>query len=434
MNPRSIESCRTGFADFLSDLELKAYVYPPISAVAEIDSFNIQSDVFNSVEAPKAETVLRILDRLEEFYAKSKWRIREDFLSDKHITDTIEEIMVKNHDKNPGAILTRQGYSTNKMVVDMLGVDGLKQMVRDRLDTLLSSEDTRYVADPVRIFQKPEPHKLAKAAIKRWRLIWGVSLIDQIVDRLLYSEVANASLNNAQHQAAKPGFNFKGGGVHRMVEKYKVYLAAWTSFDAKSFDFTVSGWQLDICRQLNERLCLTQGDLRGRWINLSLKREEAVKFGSFVFTDGTVCKQILPGIQKSGRLTTIDGNCKVTLADRVYYDIVNKKPSNPDGNIAMGDDLVANDLQSPEHYIEFVQQKCGHVLTLECEPGPFEKQNFCSATMGKTKAGIYYSVPSNYGKNSWSAANTTAKKLKTYTETIFNYCIEYAFQDRKSVV
>lgn len=411
----------------LDEEEKVAFVYPPIDCQAEIDSFNVQSDKFNTVPSPNQQTLLRILDRLETFYEKSKWEIRKDFCSDQHIVDTIENIMKLNHDKNPGAILTREGYTTNQAVVDKLGIEGLTAEVRKRLTALLETEDTKYVADPVRIFQKPEAHKAAKAATKRWRLIWGVSLLDQIVDRMLYGPVCEASLENSDTQAAKPGYNFKGGGIHRMVTSKASKPKLWTSFDASSFDFTVAGWQLDLVRELNERLCITQGSLRSAWITLSKKREEAIKYGSFVFSNGTVCRQTLPGIQKSGRYTTIDGNCKITIGNRVYYDITCQVKSDPQGMDVMGDDQVAYDVGDPQEYVKFCKQQCGITLTVECPPGPYHEQNFCSATITKTQNGIYASVPANYGKCAWGLANMQAKKMNVYAETLAAYCIEYVF-------
>lgn len=421
---------KTPFSELLTHEENTAYQYPPLGGSHEIESFNKQSVDFNQTERPDQNTWNRILDRAESYYSHSKWRIREDFLSDNHIIDTINIVMTKNKDKNPGAIYTRMGMHTNVDVLTKVGLSGLVIEVKKRLYELETSEDTKYSADPVRIFQKPEGHKMSKVAEKRWRLIWGVSLIDQIIDRLLYLEVNQASLDNAAKQAAKPGINFKSGGIHRMVSKYNSKRDDWSSYDARSFDFTVGGDQLDLARELNSRLCLTHGPLKERWETLSKAREEAVKFGKFVFSDGTVCKQILPGVQKSGRFTTIDGNCKVTVTNRIRYDISREVPSDPNGTIAMGDDTVENNIKDPSDFIKFVGERCGNKLKLECEPGPFTEQSFCSTKFKRTKTGVYVGVPQNFGRCAWTIANLAKKKCKTYVEALTGYCIEYAFHEK----
>lgn len=410
-------------------------MYPQIGASHEIDSFNLQSDKFNLVGKLEEPMRSEVLSRAEAYYSLSKWKIREDFLSDKHITDTIEIIMKKNPDKNPGALFSREGMTQNITVLERIGILGILATVKDRIRTLQKPGDHRYDADPVRVFQKPEATKIAKAIEKRWRLIWGVSLIDQIIDRLLYTEVVEASIRNWFDQAAKPGANFKSGGTHRMVMKYNSKFAKpWTSFDASSFDFTVSGDQLDLARDLNSRLCTTSGALKEVWESLSLARETAVSYGSFVFSNGVVCKQTLPGIQKSGRYTTIDGNCKVTVMNRIRYDCNKGLDSDPLGTIAMGDDAVEYGIESPTDYSLFVKTHCGNNLTLECPPGRFEDQNFCSTVFTKTSNGLYAGVPCNWTKTAWTLAFMDKKKFKTYSEALVGLCNEYAFHEKWQIL
>lgn len=422
----------TPFKEKLEPEVVNAYRYPPVGAQHEKESFNIQSDKFNTVEPMSEELRSKVLDRAEHFYKYSKWSIPEDFLSDEHIVRVLVGVMRKNPKKNPGAILTRLGMSTNLDVLARLGIDGILDMVRARLTELLTSEDTRYAADPVRIFQKLEGHKMEKVLQRRWRLIWGVSLIDQIVDRLLYEPVVEVSLAACEKQSAKPGISFKHGGVDRMVRLHEdVGPKNWTSFDASSFDFTVSGDQLDVVRELNSRLCLTEGPLREKWEDLSKRREEALKYGTFVFSDGTMCRQVQPGIQKSGRFTTIDANCKVVVTNRIRYDIAKKLPSNPLGTVAMGDDAVEYDVGAD--YQQFIAENCGNRLTRECEPGPFASQSFCSMNFKRLPTGLYVSVPQNWAKNTWCLANMEGNG-DSYEEALSSLVIEYRFHEKWGVL
>jgi len=119
-------------------------------------------------------------------------------------------------------------------------------------------EKSKYESDPARLFIKREAHSVSKIADRRWRLIWGVSLIDRIIDMMLYLGVIDATIENCDASPIKVGMNFKKGGVDKLVrEKHHIFgpSVRWSSYDAKQFDFTVPAWALWAVRQLNEQLC-----------------------------------------------------------------------------------------------------------------------------------------------------------------------------------
>lgn len=382
-----------------------------------------------------------ILDRAETYYQYSKWQVREDFLSREHILEIIDFIYQKNGDKSPGAVLMREGYTSNQQAIDSIGREAIAYRVETRVEQLLSCDPNdpdswikvRYMADPVRVFTKYEPHTAKKVAQKRWRLIWGVSLIDQIIDRLLSTEVVQASIANSHRQCAKPGFSFSNGGVQKMVEFYDDGSDDWISFDASSFDFTVAWWQILLATRLDQRLMLPATSPKilcqqMRWMRLMSSRTEAALYGKFCFSDGRVCRKTKPGLQLSGRFITIDYNGKIMLMTRIHYDVSHNRKSLPRGIITMGDDSVqAGIAKQADEYVSFVKEVWGITLTVESEPGRFQQQNFCSMDFVRNREGIWVYVPRNVDKNFYALAYMEKKKRAFLGDTLVNLCLQYVY-------
>lgn len=413
-----------------------AYQDPLLDSNAEIDSMNYQAKAFNSTQAPKE--LPEALLRLEDLYSKCRWQVRPDFGSLAHITEVAEFVSRHAAKKSPGAIFLRMGHATNADVFNALGVAGVVNMVQKRIHQL-NTTDPRYAADPIRLFVKREPHKKSKVLEKRWRLIWGISLIDQIVDRLLYAPVVNRALENAADIPSKPGYSFKYGGYNRMVLKYQNGSRKWISFDAKSFDMTVAGWKMEAVRELNERLCTSVGTPEfEEWCRLSKNREQAVLYGCFVFSNGVVCRKTKPGIQPSGRFTTIDGNCKIVTLLRVLDDVACGRPTFKDALIAMGDDTVQDGLDDPQGFVDRQRDKYGVTMTVESQQGEFKDQNFCSTETHEIN-GVFVPVPLNWAKNTYELCHPEAKVAKTPAvlrenrgSALQSLCCEYAFHPRFS--
>lgn len=391
------------------------------------------------VPPPSREVRQRALDRLEAMMPYSKWEIPEDAFSAEHILRCVRELLEKNGKSNPGAIFTRAGLLTNNDVVAAIGLEGLVLAVLERIkeyEMAWGDQAKWKVADPIRIFQKREPHKMKKVHQKRWRLIWGVSLIDQCVDRALWSTMLDNTMKHADLQPMKPGYSFRYGGVNKMVRRYgRKNSTQWRSFDRSGHDFTVAGWQLDDNFELDNRLCLTQftnASLFSRWQTIAVARHQALNYGSFVFSNGVVCRKVLPGIQASGALKTIDGNCKTVLADRVYYDISKGMPSDPEATIAMGDDTVEDGIADVNDFVEWQLKNRGRVVTIESEAGLFHEQNFCSMKFRQVSGpeSQWVSVPLNFNKSAYGLYKMEKSQVQYLADTLDNLCTEYVFHPR----
>jgi hypothetical protein len=414
-----------------------AYVDPPLSSDAEIDSFNFQQKDVNRTTEP--EHVQEALCRMESLYSTAKWEIPQNFGTEEHIREVVMYVMAKCPKKSPGAIFLRQGLNTNADVLLHCGIEGIVAQVSDRIKDLVDGtlEDARYKADPIRLFVKREAHKASKVKDKRWRLIWGISLIDQVIDRMLYTPGNEAEIKSCADIPSKPGYSFKYGGYDRMVRKYDNHSKKWISFDARSFDISAPGWGLRAVRDFNQRQCLTGGVLLEKWEKLSRHREEAVLYGSFVFSNGIVCQKTIAGLQPSGRFTTISSNCKLVVLTRVLYDIHHERPTIKDAMIAMGDDTVQDQLDDPQQFVDWIESRCGIHFTIESKQGTFPEQNFCSTETRKLPNGVYVPVPLNWAKNSYELCHPESKialNEETLKENrgsaLQSLCGEYVFHER----
>jgi len=406
----------------------------------EIDSFNLQSSLFNEKVVPKADQVLH---RLEMMYAKGKAPLPRDWCSDEHIKRCLDEVDVT---KNPGSKFQREGLSVNADVIERYGVEGIIEQVKDRIEELIHLSDLcnchspsesdlmrlRSCATPLKVFVKREPHNMKKVNTKRWRLIFGVCLIDQIVDRVLYSHILDEAIAQAAHLPSKPGFSFKKGGADALYRKYNDNKSGWSSFDASSHDMTVSYSQLKIVRDLNERLTVfNDNDNELKWKTLSRAREEAAAYGSLAFSCGKVLLKTKPGLQISGRLLTIDSNCKIVCTDRVSYDIHCGRLTKADEIFCMGDDTVQNGLEDRDDFLKYLKETLGANFTVESEIGYLKDMNFCSSDLTFDKGKAVF-VPRNWEKNMYALAHL--ENLDTLADTLRSLCIEYYYHPKWSII
>lgn len=414
--------------DLLTSDEKQLYGRPILGAAAEKQSFNYQSISFNLTSPPSDGDRRRALDRMEVLYGPVHTSLPDDWGSDGHILRVCAWIEKNSGDKSPGAIFLRQGCTSNKSVFEKYGLPAVARMSRDRMEQLIlsSTVESRQLSDPLRLFIKNEPHKRAKIDEGRWRIICGVSLIDQIIDRVLYAHIERAAIREYENIPSKAGISWQYGGSDVFIRSYPDNIV-YSSFDCRQFDITHAGWMFDDIRELNERLTLNPTPT---WKQLSLNREQAVMYGSFSFSDGVVCEKILPGWEPSGRYTTLDANGKLVVYIRVLYDIKCGEPTDPQEICSMGDDTVQTVPRGASDVVDYYAS-CGIQLTIESEPGPFSAQNFCSKSF-RLVLGRYVPIPMNWVKNCYSLICVERSSEQFLGDTLNNLCLEYAFHERFS--
>lgn len=269
------------------------------------------------------------------------------------------------------------GRKTNdKWVFDHESTEDLWETVRDRLFRLLNQDFIDPVqavkdglVDPIRLFVKLEPHKMEKIRNKRYRLIASVSIVDQLVARMLFRDQNEEEL--LQHMAipSKPGLGFSqdhqvlaftesvaalaGTSAQDLVDDWSRYL---TPTDCSGFDWSVPMWLLE--DDLAVRNELTLGLPHG----LRKMRETWLKcLGQSVFclSNGLLLAQTSPGIQKSGSFNTSSTNSRMRYMLALY--------AGASWAVTMGDDALESVGSDLSQYAR---------LGIKCERA--EEFDFCS--------------------------------------------------------
>lgn len=238
---------------------------------------------------------------------------------------------------------------------DALGYDGLCtldpdrvsmffRLVRDRIYLLSSGQSD---ADDIRVFVKPEPHTEEKVRQGRFRLISAVSMVDTMIDRMLFGELTRNVLESAGKTPVMIGWVPILGG-YRLLRG--LLPGRVLCVDKSSWDWTVPYWMTR--RWLDIILGLSNGH-PPFWETVVRKRFECLfKDAWFRFDDNTRVRQEVPGIMKSGCYLTIVLNSIGQLL--VHYMVSAKLGIEPAKYepFCMGDDTVQAVMPDPESYLE----------------------------------------------------------------------------------
>lgn len=256
----------------------------------------------------------------------------------------------------------------------------------------------RGLVDPIRVFVKGEPHKASKLAEGRYRLIMSVSLVDQLVARVLFSNQNRREISLFDAIPSKPGMGLSSDGqVRQFTETLRQLSGAksadelvsnWPLFvlptDCSGFDWSVQDWMLTDEMEVRRRLTFESipllDQLRRAWCH-------SISNSVFMLSDGTLLAQTLPGIQKSGSYLTSSSNSRIRVMCAYH--------AGSSWAIAMGDDA----LEDPSEYSGTKIQKYKE-LGFKVEVGTsFE---FCSMNFVAPSV----AVPVNVGKMVYKLLNS----------------------------
>lgn len=242
------------------------------------------------------------------------------------------------------------------------------------------------VTDPVRLFVKGEPHKLSKIQEGRFRLIASVSLVDQLVARMLFQDQNKMELRHFREIPSQPGMGLSSDDqvadfTARLCERAGApdpgeLIANWEKWvvptDCSGFDWSVPFWLLE--DDLEVRNLLTVGitpelkSLRSVWLT-------CLGNSLLSLSDGCLLAQTTPGIQKSGSYNTSSSNSRIR--------VMMSKHAGASWCMAMGDDAI----ESPDTDMGVYKS-----LGFKCEVA--EKFDFCSHIIQSPSVAI----PCNVGK------------------------------------
>lgn len=289
-------------------------------------------------DGPVSEVRDKILYLAGEEYGPAKWRIPEDFLQYSHFLRAVDRVHL---DSSPGYPYVLDYVNNGQL----LGVTpGKRDYSGERLEWLWRAVESQIqlkTADPIRLFVKPEPHKQAKLDTKRYRLISSVSLVDQLIDHMLFGDNNDRLIETNIRTPSKAGWTHLGGG----------YLAIpnqpWLAIDKSSWDWTVQPWLLDFCLDMRVVMC---ENMNSRWLELARMRYRLL-FDKFelITSGGTRLRSRTGGVQKSGCVNTIADNCLMqwVLHARICFEL-----NLPVTQLyALGDDTLQ---QKPDKYEEYL--------------------------------------------------------------------------------
>lgn len=270
-----------------------------------------------------------IKETLKQRWKAASWAIPDDFLTKEHYKRVVSGLdwtsspgypWLLQHTTNAALFQVKNGVPSE------LAIDAVWQVVEDRLKN--------GGVDPIRLFVKPEPHKQKKLDNRAYRLISSVSVIDQIIDGMLFGEMNEALISNFLEVPGKVGWSPYVGGWKVMP------IFGNVSLDKSAWDWSVNSWIVQEVLELRMELCK---NLNSRWVELAQWRyKELFEKPLFVTSGGLLLRQKQPGVVKSGCFNTIADN---SIAQDILHVRVCVEMGIPVGDLmSMGDDTTQHDL------------------------------------------------------------------------------------------
>lgn len=286
---------------------------------------------------------ITLLKEYQQEMRSARFELPPDFMQFSHFKRVCCGL---DYTSSPGYPYITQGFSTNGQV---LGVEnGVPSESSLRLIWgILSKRLKNRDSDPIRFFVKPEPHSTKKLAQRRARLISSVSVVDQIIDHMLFDGENEVIMSNWLRTPPKVGWSPLKGGW-KLVPQYKVVAA-----DKSGWDWTVQPWLVELLEASTKSMCLNPTSY---WLDLvSWRYKELFHHPVFVLGSGALFQQQFVGMMKSGCVQTIISNskCQMFLNYRVCAELGMKKPSQ---FWCMGDDTLQSDM--PQAYWEKLGEYC----------------------------------------------------------------------------
>lgn len=259
-----------------------------------------------------------------------------------------------NRDASPGvplaAVCTTNGglIDNHAQMVVNIAYERLKLL---SLDVDLSNATARDLVengfcDPVRLFVKQEPHSRRKLREGRFRLISSVSVVDQLIERLLFSVQNNLEILTWASIPSKPGMGLSLSTQARLLFmdlKVKHQRAPAACADISGFDWSVQGWEFGAELYMRRRLMGPALLDNKRLLNVLKHRFRCFSLSVFQLSDGTLIEQMEPGIMKSGSYLTSSMNSRIRC---LMAELIGALWC-----IAMGDDSVEGFVpDAPEKY------------------------------------------------------------------------------------
>jgi len=169
--------------------------------------------------------------------------------------------------------------------------------------------------DPVRLFVKQELHKKAKLDEGRTRLISSSSIVDEIVERILFDKQNKKEIENWKTCPSKPGIGFTDEDNEYVLGFFKSFRKLYMS-DISGWDWCFQGWMFDFeirCREGLSGVDPARDVVLSRLIR---NRMRCLSLSVYTTSKGELYEQLESGIMNSGSYVTSSTNSRqrVSLA------------------------------------------------------------------------------------------------------------------------
>jgi len=186
--------------------------------------------------------------------------------------------------------------------------------------------------DFVRLFVKNEPHLWTKIELNRYRLIHNVTIVDQVVERLLYSLQNQTEIAQWSGIPSCPGIGHDDANQRLFLENLPFEKGdIIMTTDMSAYDWTVKDWMMYAEASIRIKLIERCTDQYKRVI---MNRVYCELNCAFVMPDGMVCSQMKSGKRCSGSYNTSAGNSRMRVLLAILAGGSSSKVK------AMGDDCI----------------------------------------------------------------------------------------------
>lgn len=259
----------------------------------------------------------------------------------------------------------------NGICYDPVRVDYLFELVSRRISLLSSGGEE---ADDIKVFIKQEPHKKKKIEDGLYRLISAVSLVDTMVDRILFGWAMDGVLASPLATTTAIGWTPVQGGyrVLKAILDNEVGPSGLTiCVDKSAWDWTVQGWLIDVWKDTLKRLCVAP-----EWWQVAVDKRFDMLFEKsvFRFSDGARVAQQGRGIMKSGCYLTILLNSMGQTALHYLANLRLGREMFENEPYTMGDDTVQPWFEGFDEYLGLVKEM-GPMI--KGSPEPSKHIEFC---------------------------------------------------------
>jgi len=384
--------------------------YPRMSHPLENDEFSLASNIINAIDAE--------IDNL----GIGSQRTKSPGLPWMHLYATNEDFISQNRELFFIAVCTRfidlmsQPFPHEMFIVK----PDLGEEFPSALDLVRDN-----ACDPVRVFIKNEPHSKSKCDTGKFRLIFNVSTIDLVVERLLFTPWLKLQIQNWTMCPSLPGIGFDDVKYQQTLElmqrtgefyanKAHRFHGKVAFSDVTGMDWTVDRYGITSFTKTFNVCCGFQKGLNvvSALGHLAYVRSYCFAKSMLVFSDGAVVLQLIPGVVKSGAMITSGCDSYVRVRDALmvglqYYNASEFPPASKEMYLtkfvrsthAMGDDCFEPCIEyAPEFYrrinvnLKEYETKslddefdfCGHVYSRISGPKLFRVDKAIAKLLSKT--------------------------------------------------